>query len=146
MSCHRAKPAASRPAEAAALTPDSAAAGLVGVWEYVRARAQPPDSAPTTGAGLHVALAIDSIHGNEFVGHVARWLSGDMGARPGTFALVRGIATGRDVRFTIPFARSDAEPIAVRAMRAAPDTLAIVTATGALAGGGCFVRLVNERR
>jgi hypothetical protein len=110
------------------------------MWEYVSAREHRPDSTPQSGAGLILTIAIDSIRGNEFIGHVARWFAGDMGARPGTFGPIRGIVADSDVRFTIPFARGNAEPIAIRATRAGPDTLAVVTATGALAQGGWFVR------
>ena len=140
MSCHHAKPGTSGPAGAHALPPDTGAVRLLGLWEYVSARTHHPDSTPHAGAGLLITVAIDSVRGNELMGHVARWFAGDMGARPGAFGPVRGVAAGTDIRLTIPFARGHAEPIAVRATRTAPDTLAIVTATGALAEGGLLVR------
>ncbi len=101
---------------------------MFGRWEYV-APAKPPARAPTLGAGLLVALEIDSAQGPLFYGRVARWFAGDAGTPPSAFGPVTGTVSEQWVQLAISFTRTGASQITVGARLAGADTLAIETAT-----------------
>jgi hypothetical protein len=120
-------------------TPLGPSASLVGLWEYIHAP-RTARTTPSLNAGLQVSLEIDSATPDHFSGSVARWFAGDVGVKPSNFGRVTGRIDGSAITLTIPFAHSNAAPIAITARRVADDTLEIVTASRTVEPGARFVR------
>lgn len=114
--------------DSVAPNPQGRGAAMLGRWEYV-APAKSPARAPTLGAGLLVAVEIDSAQGSLFSGRVARWFSGDVGMPPSAFGPVTGTVGEQGVQFAIPVVHAGTSQIIVTGRFTGADTLTIETAT-----------------
>ena len=74
------------------------AAVMLGEWSYRAPRRL--EAASTLNAGLQVRIAIDSLDGMRFWGHVTLWFAGDVGIAPSTFGRVAG-RLGDSARATV---------------------------------------------
>jgi len=88
------------------------AAVMLGEWSYRDPRRL--EAAPTLNAGLQVRIAIDSLDGRRFWGHVTLWFAGDVGIAPNTFGRVAGrLGDSNRVSLEIPRASTEGSTVMV---------------------------------
>lgn len=120
------------------------AAVMLGEWSYSAPRRRA--EAPTLNAGLQVRIAIDSLDGMRFWGHVTLWFAGDIGIPTSAFGRVSG-RLGDSNRVSLEIPRASTEGSAVMVMgELAGDVLTIRDChsgveAGPFASGTAFERV-----
>jgi len=132
-----------------ALAPDthSAAAAMLGSWQYVSPRRS--SDPPVLGVGLIVALTIDAAEDSSFRGSVDVWIVGDVGLRPDTFGPVTGTIGSRgQVTVVISYRENGRTPVELIGA-VVTDTFTVERSAcgdqpGPFLSGSRFVRLTDQ--